>query len=61
MAMTRPYPSHTLRSEIRPEKLSDEVYVSEIENKKRGPDGPPEFSMPAEVPMPLGVSEFSGF
>jgi hypothetical protein len=29
----RPYPSHTLRSEIRPKKLSDDSHVSEITNR----------------------------
>jgi hypothetical protein len=32
MAMTQPYPGHTPRSEIRPKKLPDDSFVSEIKN-----------------------------
>jgi hypothetical protein len=67
MAMNRPFPSHTPKSEIRPENLSDDSYVSEIKNKKGGLDGPtgligpPEVLRPPEVPRTLGVPKFSGF
>jgi hypothetical protein len=36
MAMTRPYPSHTPKSGIRPKNLSDDSYVSEIKKLKNG-------------------------
>jgi hypothetical protein len=39
--MTRPYPSHNPRSEIKPKMLSEDSYISEIKNKKRGLDGHP--------------------